>query len=147
MAVTDEDEDEAAPAIRESLHPAEQAAFFGSRIASAGASERATPATDPFHWAAQAKGASRGWRRCACANRCYAQRIYPRTILKPQPHAALLDKKRGLLTRTRSATSTPRKVALHAEFSDLSMVQANRTRTPRRGCSRGCGRRELVEMR
>ena len=75
VAVTDEDEDEAAPAIRESLHPAEQAAFFfGSRIASAGASERATPATDPFHWAAQAKRrVVRGWRCCACANRCCAR--------------------------------------------------------------------------
>ena len=50
-----------------------------------------------------------------------AQRVlHTRTILKPQLHAALLDKARGLLTRTKARQLTAsRKVALSAEFSSL----------------------------
>lgn len=151
VAVTDEDE--AAPAMRESLHPAEEAAvFFGSRIASAGgvgtgnAGDGALPLGSASEEARRTRLAVLRVREPLLR----AQRIlHTRTILKPQLHAALLDKKRGLLTRTKERhLHACRKVALHAEFSDLSMVQAESYEDAETRLREGMRRRrELAEMR
>ena len=85
-----------------------------------------------------------------CERRRRAQRVlHTRTILKPQLHEALLNRKHGLLTRLKERRLTAgHKVALHAEMSGRAGMQAAEDGDAEARLREGIRRRrELAEMR
>ena len=126
VAVTDEED--AAMAVTEATHPQEPGAFHGSRYPSAGGVGTGNAGDGPLPVGSASEEARRT-RLAVLRVReplLRAQRIlHTRTILKPQLRAALLDKTRGLLQRTKERQLTAcQKVVVHAQFSALASVQA-----------------------
>jgi len=126
VAVTDEEE--AAAAVTEATHPQEPGAFHGSRFPSAGGIGTGNAGDGPLPVGSASEEARRTRLAVLRVREPLrrAQRVlHTRTILKPQLQAALLDKTRGLLQRTKERERTvAQKAALHAQMSGYAGMQA-----------------------